>query len=58
MRNYVKAVASAAGAVVTTWLLVAADRSLSFDEIGLLGFAVIGLGSALVTGVAPKNREV
>jgi hypothetical protein len=56
MLAYVKAIAAAVGSLIGTWSFVALDSSLSFEEIGVLGSAVVAVIAALTTFAAPKNR--
>jgi hypothetical protein len=56
MLAYIKAVAAAVGSLIGTWTYVAFDDSLSFEEIGVLGSAVIAVLAALVTFVSPRNQ--
>lgn len=56
--RYWKAGAAFVGGLVGVWTYVAADESISFEEIGYVGVAVPALFAALVTALSPRNSEV
>lgn len=57
LTRYWKAGAAAAGSVSALWTLIAADRAISFEEIGVAKVALVAAWAALITALSPKNRQ-
>jgi len=55
-KRFWKAGAAFVGGALGIWAYVAADKAISFEEVGYLGIAIPALIAAFFTAIAPKNK--
>lgn len=55
--RFVKAIASFVGAVLGLWSIIAADKNISFEEIGYAQSVIVGAIAAFLTAISPANKS-